>query len=409
MALWGFRLLWRMNRRRLTVEALRNVLIEVDTGREDGSVVDVAIDEFGRSGYFGTSMNDIAEAAGVAVPKTVILPHKALPTNTQDTTFRNLQYPLDWNAVFEYIGFPAFMKPHDGGGWRGVTKVDTPEAFFEAYNASGTDCMMLQEGIAFEDYFRCYGIGQKDVRIMRYNPGADNARTRYTETSDAPIPAKLEKRLKRDVLALCRALGYDVNTVEFAVRDGVPYAIDFMNPAPDADYHTVGAENYEHLLNDGAIPGVMWATAVFSVGLVVLNMSLALLLAILVNANGDILIEEQPASIRDVGPEVKKHTLNQGRDPNYAESIEQAIVSLKTDRQTPYDVYVAVLDAYFKALRELRDDEARREGFPNYAAYVAALPDVEALVVDVGADALIMDHVYVDADTGRVVDRPEIT
>ena len=189
--------------------------------------------------------NVIAEEAGVAVPKTVILPHKERPQNTEAESYRNLKHPLDWDATFAYIGFPAFLKPHDGGGWRGVTRVTDPDSFVAAYDASGTDCMMLQEGIEFEDYYRCYGVGQKDVRLMRYNPTADNARTRYTEVDPSPIPKKLAAKIKRDVRALCKALGYDLNTVEFAVRDGVPYAIDFMNPAPDADYHTVGQENYE--------------------------------------------------------------------------------------------------------------------------------------------------------------------
>ena len=48
--------------------------------------------------------------------------------------------------------------------------------------------------------------------------------------------------------ALCGALGYDLNTVELAVRDGIPYAIDFMNPAPDADYHSVGHDNFEWIV-----------------------------------------------------------------------------------------------------------------------------------------------------------------
>ena len=192
--------------------------------------------------------NVIAEGAGVAVPKTVILPHKQQLPNTDDTSYRNLKYPLDWDAVFEYIGFPAFLKPHDGGGWRGVSKVNNPEELFEAYNDSGMDCMMLQEGIEFDDYFRCYGVGQEEVRVMRYNPGADNAQTRYTEIDPTPIEPKMLKKVERDVLALCKALGYDFNTVEFAVRDGVPYAIDFMNPAPDANYHTVGQESYEWVI-----------------------------------------------------------------------------------------------------------------------------------------------------------------
>lgn len=188
--------------------------------------------------------NIIAEQADVAVPKSVILPHKKRPPNTEPDSHRNLKYPIDWDAVFDYVGFPAFLKPHDGGGWRGVSKVSTPGEFFSAYDQSGHDCMILQEGIEFEDYFRCYGIGRRDVRIMRYNPAADNARTRYTEVDPSPIQPKMAEKVERDVLALCRALGYDMNTVEFAVRDGVPYAIDFMNPAPDADNHTVGAENY---------------------------------------------------------------------------------------------------------------------------------------------------------------------
>ena len=192
--------------------------------------------------------NIIAEAAGVAVPKTVILPHKQQLPNTDPTSYRNLKYPVDWDAVFDYVGFPSFLKPHDGGGWRGVSKVTSQEEFFEAYDGSGMDCMMLQEGIEFEDYFRCYGVGQKDVRIMRYNPGASNAQTRYTETDPSPIDPTMVKKVKRDVIALCKALGYDFNTVEFAVRNGIPYAIDFMNPAPDANYHTVGQENYEWVI-----------------------------------------------------------------------------------------------------------------------------------------------------------------
>ncbi|MEM1126403.1 MAG: hypothetical protein AAGI71_07110 [Bacteroidota bacterium] len=188
--------------------------------------------------------NVIAEQAGVAVPKTVILPHRQHPPNTEASSFRNLKFPIDWDAIFAYIGFPAFLKPYDGGGWRGVSKVNNPDELFAAYNDSGDDCMMLQEGIEFDDYFRCYGVGREHVRIMRYNPGADNAKTRYTEVDPSPIASGMREKVERDVLALCRALGYDLNTVEFAVRDGIPYAIDFMNPAPDADYHTVGLDNY---------------------------------------------------------------------------------------------------------------------------------------------------------------------
>ena len=188
--------------------------------------------------------NIIAEQVGVAVPRTVILPHRQHPPNTQSTSFRNLKYPVDLESIFRYVGFPAFLKPHDGGGWRGVTKVSTPDEFFAAYNESGTDCMMLQENVDFEEYYRCYGIGRSHVHVMRYNPAAPHAE-RYSSVADLSVPPKMKKKLTQDVLALCKVLGYDMNTVEFAVRDGVPYAIDFMNPAPDADYNSVGATNFE--------------------------------------------------------------------------------------------------------------------------------------------------------------------
>lgn len=188
--------------------------------------------------------NVIAEEAGVAVPKSLILPHKEHPPNTGPQTFRNLEHPLDWDAACAYVGFPAFLKPFDGGGWRAVSKVHSRDELLAAYDESGTDCMMLQEGIEFEDYYRCYGLGRREARIMRYNPGVP-FHLRYKEVPDGPIPEKLHAKLERDVLALCRALGYDLNTVELAIRDGIPYAIDFMNPAPDADYHSVGTENFD--------------------------------------------------------------------------------------------------------------------------------------------------------------------
>jgi len=204
--------------------------------------------------------NIIAQEAGVAVPKTVILPHKQHPPNTESNSFRNLKYPIDWDSVFDYIGFPAFLKPHDGGGWRDVTKVNNPHEFFDAYNDSADLCMMLQEGIEFEDYYRCYGIGRKYTKIMKYNPGAEPHR-RYFDVRQEATPPKLLKKMEKDIIALCKALGYDMNTVEFAVRDGIPYAIDFMNPAPDADYYSVGEENFNWIIEHMSKYAVAKATA----------------------------------------------------------------------------------------------------------------------------------------------------
>ncbi len=49
---------------------------------------------------------------------------------------------------------------------------------------------------------------------------------------------------------ICRRSGYDLNTVEFAIKDGIPYAIDFMNPAPDAELASVGEYNHNWVVGE---------------------------------------------------------------------------------------------------------------------------------------------------------------
>ena len=188
----------------------------------------------------------LAAKLGVAIPPTVLLPHKQHPPGTTDRSMRNLEYPLDWDGIFSYVGFPAFLKPHDGGGWKSVYKVDSPEEFFAAYEQSGTLCMTLQRGVRFQEYFRCYVVNREKVHVMRYDPGQPH-HLRYVP-GNPPPGGELGKRIVADALKLCRALGYDLNTVEFAVEDGVPYAIDFMNPAPDAGLESVGPENFEWIV-----------------------------------------------------------------------------------------------------------------------------------------------------------------
>ncbi len=99
------------------------------------------------------------------------------------------------------------------------------------------------------------------------------------------------------------------------------------------------------------------------------------MLAVLVNAQGDILLEGEVATLPQIRETVKKHVTNNGQDPRYAVSPDRAIVSLKTDRQTRYDDYVNVLDEMWMAYFELWDVEARRMGFQNYAAYKKRVSD----------------------------------
>jgi len=194
----------------------------------------------------------LARKLGVAAPPTVILPHKEHPIETTGRSMRNLEYPLDWESVFAYVGEHGFLKPVNGGGWRDVHHVRNREEFFRAYDLSRDLCMMYQKAVEFTDYYRCYVVAQKKVHIMPYDPRRPHAE-RYVQNEAPGVAAKkLLRRIEQDALKLCQALGYDLNTVEFAVEDGIPYAIDFMNPAPDADLHSVGAANFEWIVEQVA-------------------------------------------------------------------------------------------------------------------------------------------------------------
>ncbi len=193
--------------------------------------------------------NCLAVKIGVPVPKTVLLPSRELPPDTTDKSFSNLAYPLDWDGIFNYIGFPAYMKPFAGGGWKNVYKINGIDDFYQKHGETGQLVMLLQEEIIFEEYYRCYCIGGKHVRIMNYEPRNPH-HLRYQCDFNAS-PERL-KQMEEIVLKINQYLGYDFNTVELAVRDGVPYAIDFCNPAPDADKPSVGEDNFEWVVETAA-------------------------------------------------------------------------------------------------------------------------------------------------------------
>ena len=197
--------------------------------------------------------NCLAIQCGIPVPKTILLPSWQRPDDTTEKSFRNLKAPLDWDYIFNYVGFPAYMKPHSGGGWKSVYKVENADDLFARHAETGQLVMMLQEEIVFEDYFRVYCLGRKYVHIMPYEPRNDFHNRYVSEPATTGVARdRLLKTIHEYTLRLNRALGYDFNTVEFAVRNGIPYAIDFCNPAPDADVHSVGQENFEWIVEHAA-------------------------------------------------------------------------------------------------------------------------------------------------------------
>jgi glutathione synthase/RimK-type ligase-like ATP-grasp enzyme len=186
----------------------------------------------------------LAETLGLAVPKTVVLPQKSHPPGTTQQSLRNLMFPLNWDEIFDYVGFPAFLKPLGRGGWLNVQRVESRDQFFHAYDQTGPACMLLQEAVQYQAHHRCYVIGD-NVRVLRYQPHQP-AHLRYV--ADVETSKSLCDRLAADGQRLSNALGYNINAVEFAVKDDVPYVMDSFHPAPDADLHSVGQANFEWIV-----------------------------------------------------------------------------------------------------------------------------------------------------------------
>lgn len=196
--------------------------------------------------FFGYSL---ASRIGVSVPRTVMLPsHSYIPSIDPKRSLRNLEYPLDWEGIARYVGFPAILKPADGGGWKNVTRVNNMDELMRDYNASGTLVMTLQQFIDFDEYVRCICIGKEFILPIKYDP----RRRCYVETDGPFMPKALEQKVLDGAWALNHALGYDMNSVEFAIKDGVPYAIDFTNPAPDMDINSILPKHFHIVVDEMA-------------------------------------------------------------------------------------------------------------------------------------------------------------
>jgi len=203
----------------------------------------------------------VASKLGVAIPKTVVLPQKAYPPDIDLTaeSLKNLEYPIDWDGLLDYVGRPAILKPYSGGGWKHVYKVHDRDELLAAYDRTAPYCMTLQEFIDFEQYVRCFTFGKSDITPVHYDP-----RERRYIVDHKYLTPEVGDRIVKDAQTINEALGYEMNTIEFAVKDGVPYAIDFLNPAPDFErdritqhYFDLVLDKMSALVVDRAVSGAL--------------------------------------------------------------------------------------------------------------------------------------------------------
>jgi len=200
--------------------------------------------------FFGYA---VAEKLGIGAPKTVVLPNKSYVEDVTGESLRNL-WPVDFAGLLEYVGTPCIMKPAFGGGWKNVNKIHSIDELMEKYNDSGTLTLMLQEFISWDTFIRVPTVGRRWARAIRYDP-APLAQGGYDQDYGA-LPRKLRDKAEELSLRFNEALGYDMNALEFAVKDDRFYGIDLTNYTPDFDQRS---------LKDAHFPWVVEKMADFAV------------------------------------------------------------------------------------------------------------------------------------------------
>jgi hypothetical protein len=170
---------------------------------------------------------------GLKIPATWMVPPKSYEKSADlAPTLERYARLFDLGAIGKRLGYPLFMKPYDGGGWVGVTKIDDEVALRAAYEASGTKIMHLQQGvIPYDRFVRCIGFGPQ-TRIVNYDPTAA-LHDRYTMDREFVTRAQAAE-LEAITLTINAFFGWDFNSCEALLRGNDWHPIDFANACPDS-------------------------------------------------------------------------------------------------------------------------------------------------------------------------------
>ncbi len=170
---------------------------------------------------------------GMPIPDTWMIPPKSYePSADLQPTLKKYAKLFDLGDVGKKIGYPHFLKPFDGGGWKGVSKIDDEATMRKRYDESGKMLLHAQKAVhPFDKFIRCIGFGPM-TKIVRYDPDAP-LHDRYTMDKD--VVSKDDAQLLRDTTLTINAFfGWDFNSCEALSKGGVWYPIDFANPCPDS-------------------------------------------------------------------------------------------------------------------------------------------------------------------------------
>jgi hypothetical protein len=168
---------------------------------------------------------------GLKVPETVLVPYKHPVDNTRYAyTASRYNKPFDLDAIAERIGYPLFMKPYDGGAWRGVSRIRNAAELHAAYDASGEMLMHLQKAVDYDVFARSLSIGPETM-VMRFQPDQP-MHSRY-----AVDHSFLSPQVGDEVVTIGRLVNaffrWEFNSCETLVTGSEVYPIDYANACPD--------------------------------------------------------------------------------------------------------------------------------------------------------------------------------
>ena len=179
---------------------------------------------------------------GMPIPGTWMIPPKSYEPNPDlKPTLARYAKLFDVSKIGDQLGWPLFMKPYDGGGWRAVTRVENSEAAWKAYEESGKSVMHVQAAVKDYDRFvRCIGFGPQ-AHCVLYDASAP-LHDRYTMTPEADFLSPADREHLRKVTMTINAFfGWEFNSCEALHKGGVWYPIDFANPCPDSQVTSLHA------------------------------------------------------------------------------------------------------------------------------------------------------------------------
>jgi hypothetical protein len=172
-------------------------------------------------------------ALGMPVPDTWMIPPKEYePKPDLEVTLARYAKMFDLAAIGQQLGYPSYLKPYDGGGWQGVSRIDDAERLTRSYDESGRHVMHLQRAVEpFDRFVRVIGLGPQ-LRFIRYDP-SQPLHDRYTMDDDF-LSADDREVLADMTLTINTFFGWDFNSCEALSQNGAWSPIDFANACPDS-------------------------------------------------------------------------------------------------------------------------------------------------------------------------------